>query len=171
MSFKPLILIAAGVLALGNLLHIIGLATTEWITTMVATSVGTYEVTIGLFRGCAQNICADLEDVPDWLKACKAMAILGMLVGLGVLALTGYILALRLMNKEIPRLLGILSLLGAVMSCVMILICVIVFAEEAKDMMKNRGIDDHDFGYSFALSIAGALIILIGGCIAFAASR
>ncbi|GFN99695.1 lens fiber membrane intrinsic protein-like [Plakobranchus ocellatus] len=167
MGFKLIPLIAVGVLGLGNLLHIIGLATPEWVTTdIVLPFVGKQEQTQGLWEGCVNDDCDSLKNEPDWLKASGAMAILGMLAGLGALVIAGLIFVMGLMDKSANKAFGILAVLAAIGSFVLILICVIVYAVKAED-----DYDNFDFGYSFGLSIAGAILILLGGFIAMAGNR
>ncbi|KAK3801321.1 hypothetical protein RRG08_054825 [Elysia crispata] len=167
MGFTPIPLVAVAVLGLGNLLHIIGLSTPEWVTADVSSPfLGRFETTRGLFKACVDDDCVTIDDKPDWLKASQAMAILGMLVGLGAAALACIMFVMGLMNKDSFKSLGVLSFLAAVVSFIMILICVIVYAVEIKEDESGWY-----FGYSFGLSIAGAILVVLGGCIAFGASR
>ncbi|KAK3775433.1 hypothetical protein RRG08_015281 [Elysia crispata] len=158
MGFNPVLLGGVVALGLGNMFHIIGLATPEWI------KVG--KVTVGLFEGCLDDDCVTIEDKPDWLKACQAMAILGMLLGLMAVALATFMFVKSLKNNDSPKSLGLLTLLAAILSLIFILICVILYAVEIKDLHTGP-----DFGYSFALSIVGAILILLGGTLSLGGSR
>ncbi|GFR78160.1 lens fiber membrane intrinsic protein-like [Elysia marginata] len=167
MGFKLVPLIAFGVLGLGNLLHIVGLATPEWVTADISVPfLGSTDTTRGLWEGCIDGECDSYDKKTDWLKACQAMAILGMLAGLVAALMAGVVFVMGLMKKDSTQAIGIIALLSAISSFIMILICVIVFAVKMKE-----GDSGWDFGYSFGLSIAGALLIAIGGGIAFGGSR
>ena len=59
MGFKLVPLVAVAVLGLGNLLHIIGLATPEWVTMKIYLPfLGTVEQTSGLWAGCINDECS-----------------------------------------------------------------------------------------------------------------
>ncbi|KAK3744955.1 hypothetical protein RRG08_048351 [Elysia crispata] len=90
------------------------------------------------------------------------MAILGMLFGLGAGALA-FIMYMGLTNIDFKSL-GLLCLLAAVVSFILIIICVILFAVKLKDSSWN-------FGYSFGLSITGAIVLLLGGGAAYGATH
>lgn len=168
MGFKLVPLIALCVLVVGNVLHIVGLATPEWVTGDVNVLFTSVTVTRGLWEGCTGDSCDayDEDDKTDWLRACEAMAILGMLVGCLAAFLAALIFVRYLMKKDVPKNVGLITLATAIFSFIFILICVIVYAVKMKE-----GDSSWDFGYSFGLAIAGAILIVVGGSLAFAGSQ
>ncbi|KAK3752631.1 hypothetical protein RRG08_008774 [Elysia crispata] len=157
---------ALALLGLGNLLHIIGLATPEWVIATPKNSYGT-KLSAGLWEVCIQDICVKIPDLEDWLNACRAMAILGMIAGIGAAAMEIVSIVMFVMCKKSFKPHGPISLSTAILSSIMIIICVILYA-------LNSEFDDTEekesFGYSFALSIVGAIFILLGGGTAMAGS-
>ncbi|GFO48769.1 epithelial membrane protein 2 [Plakobranchus ocellatus] len=165
---KTIALLAVAVTALcvGNLLHIIGLSTPNWCVVDDGEHYGSY----GLWEVCGDGKCFEFvhnKDYPDWIKACEAMSILGMLSGLASLVPAIIALVMAAMKKLSLPILGKISIATAFASFCMILICVIIFAAE-----KNKKIGtDCDYGYSFGLSITGALLILPGGILPIFTTR
>ncbi|GFO30137.1 histone-lysine N-methyltransferase SETMAR [Plakobranchus ocellatus] len=107
------------------------------------------------------------DDLINWIKACAAMSILGMLSGLASLVPAIIALVMAAMKKVSLPILGKISIATAIASFCMILICVIIFAAERKEELHNVC----DYGYSFGLSITGALLILPGGILPFFTTR
>ncbi|GFR93226.1 lens fiber membrane intrinsic protein-like [Elysia marginata] len=165
MAVKLVPLIAFCVLGLGVVLHIIGLSTPHWITQTVDLDEETVDVSAGLWQVCVGGLCNSIHENAkhDWYRACGAMAIIGMLSGMISALMVGVVFVMGLMNKDsgkTKKATSILSFLAAVFSVIMILICVIIFA------VKTNQEGGYDFGYSFFLSTAGAVVIVIGGNLA-----
>ncbi|GFO13414.1 hypothetical protein PoB_003991900 [Plakobranchus ocellatus] len=133
MAVKVITLVAIGALGVGNLLHFFGVLTPEWDRNY-----------------CAHNDCKSNTNVFGGF---------GALVGIAALAMAVLIFAKGLTNKSDTKSLRIISLMAAIASFVLIVICVIIYAE--------KGHGDH-YTLDLSLTIAGALLILLGGCIAMA---
>lgn len=157
MTIKLVTAAAAGVVGLGCVFHIIGLATPEW----VAADGGS----IGLWKTCYQGECVTIKEdgKPDWFKACDALAVLGILFGLAAFTIAAVMVVMEALNKPSPRAVGAAVLATSIVSFSLIIICVILFAVKIGD---DASVPAEDFGYSFRLSISGACLILIGGIIA-----
>ena len=65
MGFKLLPLVAVALLGLGNLLHIIGLATPEWVRREETRHSVKLEYTSGLWEFCTNDECDSIDNEPD----------------------------------------------------------------------------------------------------------
>ncbi|KAK3769419.1 hypothetical protein RRG08_067134 [Elysia crispata] len=130
----------------------VGVATPSWLTYQ--------DGSLGLWKLCQGRTCVTLEesDKPDWFKASEALAVLGLISGWAALLVAGVLVVRDFMDREPSRGLAVSTLLGSVVSFVMVIIGVIVFSAESYKLASEA-----NFGYSFGLSTAGACLILIGG--------
>ncbi|GFR74283.1 lens fiber membrane intrinsic protein-like [Elysia marginata] len=126
MAFNLVSLIAFGAVGLGVLLHIIGLATPQWVTkTQFVLELGeNVDISQGLWQVCVNGKCNAIPDRVklDWYKACDAMAILGMLAGMFSALMVGIVFVMSLMNRnsanttKTTKTASVLSFLAAVAS-------------------------------------------------------
>lgn len=158
LKLDPLIVLC--ILVVGNLLHIVGLATPVW----VQTEILTVSHTKGLWESCLGDTCAsyDSDLKADWIKACEALAILGMLAGIVAALLAGCIYKPSLQSSLNHNSLATSTLGAAILSAILILLCVIVFERKNSDTIISWG-----YGYSFFLSVLGLVLIAVGGGFAY----
>ncbi|KAK7463935.1 hypothetical protein BaRGS_00038072, partial [Batillaria attramentaria] len=138
MGFKmPHIAVIIGLVCIGVALifQIVGLATTGWTSGRTAVQSGFGFVT-----------------VDDWLEACRAFSIIGLLVIVGSLVVG--VLICFMDNKMLPMIAAILAFVAAF--CLLIEFA--VFAGEYED-----AVGDADLGYSFALTIVAFLLCIAAG--------
>ncbi|KAK7459686.1 hypothetical protein BaRGS_00038989 [Batillaria attramentaria] len=160
MGFKmPHIAVIIGLVCIGVALifQIVGLATTGWTSGRTAVQSGfgfvTVDVDRGLWSACSGSSCADYSgDLPDWLEACRAFSIIGLLVIVGSLVVG--VLICFMDNKMLPMIAAILAFVAAF--CLLIEFA--VFAGEYEDAF-----GDADLGYSFALTIVAFLLCIAAG--------
>ncbi|KAK3705862.1 hypothetical protein RRG08_058943 [Elysia crispata] len=167
MANKILALTAVVVLGLGNLLHIVGLATPEWAKNELRNEGLSVTVTLGLWKSCVGSKCITISTLSELgrrgdlsqIKACGAMAILGMLAGGAALLLAVVKAIMMVMDKEHPKPLGLGALVCSIVSLALIVICVIIWFAGVQP--------GGEAGYSLGLSIVGAILIPIGGVLSF----
>ncbi|GFO38606.1 hypothetical protein PoB_006511100 [Plakobranchus ocellatus] len=111
------------------------------------------------------SLVAAVASFPDWLEACRAFALLGMIAGLISVVADIILVVFSLAGRDgSVVLINVASLAAAVASCVMIIICIIIFAAKAET-------SSADFGYSFVLSIVGGILIFFGGGLSFLVNK
>ncbi|GFS09931.1 TC1 transposase-like protein [Elysia marginata] len=111
MGLKAMPVAGLALLGLGNLLHIVGLATPEWET---RSGGGTF----GLWKSCGLLRCVSYpsdHDV-DELKICQATAVLGMIAGVLALALAVFMVIRKYTDKDIPKAVKIGVLVASILS-------------------------------------------------------
>jgi hypothetical protein len=149
------------VLGIALLLHIIGVATPEWV---VGISNLNQRWNQGLWKICVESVC---DTIPEYavlgkLKVVRAFAIIAVLLGATAGALLSINVLFSLKGNPPHRLLAIGSLAASFAALVSIIISVAVWGSLVK---LGGGIT---FGYSFALCIVGGILMTIGCSIAFA---
>ncbi|KAK0067136.1 epithelial membrane protein 1 [Biomphalaria pfeifferi] len=154
--------VGVGLLVIGLVLHVVGLATPNWMT------ISTISSTQGLWTTCHLNTCTDGISIPgtsDELKAAGAFAILAMLAGIGGLGLACLHIARRI--KAEPDL-DILKL-GHLAAGMAALVCVIISCSVFGAGIYKNIAEIADIGFSLILSAVGGVIICIGSVMFYAA--
>ncbi|KAI8761475.1 epithelial membrane protein 1 [Biomphalaria glabrata] len=153
--------LGVGLLVIGLVLHVVGLATPNWMTS--STNFGTQ----GLWTTCQLNICIDIPSKykTDELKAAGAFAILAMVAGVGGLGLACLHIARRIKAK--PDL-DILKL-GHLAAGMAALVCVIISCSVFGAGVYKHIAEIADIGFSLILSAVGGVILCIGSVMFYAA--
>ncbi|XP_071117439.1 uncharacterized protein [Haliotis cracherodii] len=144
--------IGLGLCVAGLIFDLIGFPSPSW-TTYTINSVTT---AYGLFQICAYSSssseCIQLTGVADWYDAVRALSIIGFLLGLACVV----VLCIFVLVKNDLKLLQISALVLAFLSAIFILAGAILYA----DKQEHRNL-----GWSFALTVVGAVLLLIGGIV------
>uniref|UniRef100_A0A194AND6 Uncharacterized protein n=1 Tax=Pinctada fucata TaxID=50426 RepID=A0A194AND6_PINFU len=148
--------VALFVLPVGCLFVIIGTATNSWYSYSLGISQST---TSGLWKGCVDSTCVSFNgEIPDYLKATRAFAILSILIAVGG---TAIIVVAILKNESKP--LQILAIVLPAVSAVCAFIAVGVYGVEYESQIPDSAKDIIKLSWSFALTA-------VGGCIEAAAA-
>ncbi|XP_059152364.1 epithelial membrane protein 1-like [Physella acuta] len=157
MSVQVGAIVAIVLLFVGIILHIVGLATPEWML------IKNNELTIGLWQACSHGVCLTFADFPiaglDSIKACEAMAIIGMLISFVAIATAGIAVYHNITGKEASASFQQIATATSVISFVFILIGIIVWGAKVHEPASAVA----NIGYSFILSIIGGILIAVGG--------
>ncbi|XP_071117665.1 uncharacterized protein [Haliotis cracherodii] len=145
--------IGLGLCVAGLIFDLIGFPSPGW-TTFTINSV---KIAYGLFQICAYSSssseCHQIPGViPDWWDAVRALSIIGFLLGLACVV----VLCIYVLVKNDLKLLQICALVLAFFSAIFILAGAILYA----DKWEHRNL-----GWSFALAVVGAVLLLIGGIV------
>jgi len=157
MGFKLLVFGGVGLLLLGTIFHIVGMATDDWSLTTIA------DVTVGVGPWTGDCGCS----CGDELNVVRAFTVIGVLFACLSTGVAVFMLLLSLKEDDAPA--GMSPMVTAVSGAVaflFILIGDIVWAAS-----KYYDEDVQDLGYSFALSVVGSILILAGGAISFVGGR
>ncbi|CAL1545266.1 unnamed protein product [Lymnaea stagnalis] len=153
-------LVAVVLIAVGTLLHVIGLATPEW--SAIRTLRSFY---VGLWKACVPLGCGEYNGhAADNIKSCEAFAILGMLASFVGLTMAAIDFTLPLLGKGGVKTLSLFSLAACLASLACILIAIIVWGADVHQPMRSFG---YEIGFSFILSIVGGVLIAVGGGLSF----
>ncbi|KAK7091668.1 hypothetical protein V1264_009324 [Littorina saxatilis] len=145
-----------GAASIALVFQIVGVATASWVTAdsdVIDARSGLWKTCSGIF-GCLSYG----SDVPDWMNACRAFGILGILL-LVVCCLMG-VLSCFSDNDKLP-------LMAAVVSFAAGLCVLIEFALYADKVDIGAGFK---YGYSFALTVTACILAVVAG-ICFILSR
>ncbi|XP_012943821.1 uncharacterized protein LOC106013228 [Aplysia californica] len=160
---KPLSIAGFLILGLGLLLHLVGLATPEWV---VVRSVP--ERTEGLFQGClGKDNCLELTYIPSNIKAVRAMVILGLILGAVGSACALLHLICSFMSRETKAVVPLVVMGTCLAAFIFIIIGVIVYAADYYDVVRKS----FNLGYSFALCVVGGILLASGGGLFFLGDR
>ncbi|KAK3705861.1 hypothetical protein RRG08_058942 [Elysia crispata] len=151
----------------GESLHIVGLATPEWTKVELRNEGLSVTITLGLWKSCVVSKCITISKLSELgrrgalsqIKACEAMAILGMLAGGAALLLAVVKVIMMVMDKEHPKPLGLGALVCSIVSLALIVTCVVIWFVGVQQ--------GGEAGYSLGLSIVGAILVPIGGVLSF----
>ncbi|XP_061188415.1 uncharacterized protein LOC133196560 [Saccostrea echinata] len=159
MEASKFLLIAMTLTICAAIFQLIGLASPYW-TFIDGNSIN---VNSGLWKTCTQTVstgdtvCTDIEITDDdWLKAVRAMSILGFLV-LMVAAIMAVLKLFVLKDKQ-PVL--FVAIGTAFAGAVFILISIAVYAAKTKDFYGNV---DYNYHFAFAFSIIGMIVAIGAG--------
>ncbi|XP_059152320.1 epithelial membrane protein 1-like [Physella acuta] len=161
MSVQVGAIVAIVLLFVGAVLHIVGLATPEWSVAKVGGG------SFGLWEVCSELACVKYADlpglvtIPDSIKACEAMAIIGMLISFVALAAAGIDLFHKISGKDASAPFRLISTATSIISFVFILIGIIIWGTKEYEPASAVA----NIGYSFIQSIIGGITIAIGGII------
>ncbi|XP_061180367.1 uncharacterized protein LOC133188904 [Saccostrea echinata] len=141
--------------------QLIGLASPYWIFLDLKIA----KANAGLWKACTETvltgntICSDVELTDDdWLKAVRAMSILGFLVL--VVPVIMVVLKLFVLKDKKPILLVAIG--TAFVGAVFILISIAVYAAKTNDLYKNI---DFNYHFAFAFSIIGMIAAIGAGVV------
>ncbi|XP_005108927.1 uncharacterized protein LOC101858066 [Aplysia californica] len=162
-TLKPLSIAGFIVLGLGLLLHLVGLATPEWILMRIMPGR-----TEGLFQGCLGNgECVELTYIPSNIKAVRAMVILGLILGAVGSACALMHLICSFMSRETKAVVPLVVMGTCLAAFSFIIIGVIVYAADYYGVLRKS----FDLGYSFALCVVGGILLASGGALFFLGER
>ncbi|KAH9487689.1 hypothetical protein Btru_069903 [Bulinus truncatus] len=153
--------VGLGFLILGNILHIVGLATPGWAVSADYQYLNIQ--TFGLWKKC-EVICVDINPIyySVQLIASCALSILGMILGIVALTLAVVHVVSKKMDKNyncLPK----ANYFFTIMSFLIIAATVACYAFGVGIPYNYDTV--RFFGYSFYLSIAGGVFILISGIV------
>ncbi|PVD32083.1 hypothetical protein C0Q70_07511 [Pomacea canaliculata] len=139
--------------------QLVAVAGTGWLVI----SVGDNSEEVGLFRLCVNGVCTEyqMNDLEDWLKACQAFSILGLLTITGSLVLG--ILHFVLEDTAKVSVAGIASCAASV---VFLIIELAVFGAETSSLRKV-----YNFGYGFILSVIACILSFVAAVLFAVGSR
>ncbi|XP_071117797.1 uncharacterized protein [Haliotis cracherodii] len=145
--------IGLGLCVAGLIFDLIGFPSPSWTTSTLNSVTFAY----GLFQICvyssSSSQCAQITGVlPDWYDAVRALSIIGFLLGLACVV----VLCIYVLVKNDLKLLQICALVLAFLSAIFILAGAILYADKR---------EHRNLGWSFALAVVGAVLLLIGGII------
>ncbi|XP_059143056.1 uncharacterized protein LOC131930539 [Physella acuta] len=103
----------------------------------------------------------------DSIKACEAMAIIGMLISFFAIASGGIDIFHKISGREAIASFHLITTATSIISFVFILIGIIVWGTKLYDPVSVYA----NIGYSFILSIVGGTLIVIGGIMTGLTSR
>ncbi|XP_059161601.1 uncharacterized protein LOC131944802 [Physella acuta] len=146
---------AAGIIGLGALLHLVGMATPHWVDVGLASS--------GLWSACAMDNCGALVDKQGWLIGCEVLSVIGVSSSAAALMFIAIIFFNEFKGRSQNSKFSIFLLADSLMAGTCIIICIAVYASKVHDTSL--------LGYSFYLAIVGGVLIKIGGIIGFIISR
>ncbi|XP_055998262.1 uncharacterized protein LOC125677535 isoform X1 [Ostrea edulis] len=156
MDASKCLLIALVLIICGVIFQVIGLASPYWIN---IDGAGT-NLHQGLWKSCndftGENVCTDLGTPPDWLKAVRAMGILGVLTLVVAALMT--VLKLFVMKDKKPILLVAIG--ASFAGAFFILISIAVYASKASDLLL---LSDFKYHFAFAFSIIGMIAAIAAG--------
>ncbi|GFO38559.1 hypothetical protein PoB_006506400 [Plakobranchus ocellatus] len=149
-----------GSLAVGVLccvLGLVGMVTTGWLTNSV--------FDVGLFSLCGPRGCASYA-AEDSIAAAKAFVVIGWLCAL-VAAINTLVYFIKYATSDVPnRTLPLIAFIFYFISGGASLLGAIIFAAGGKSEAEEA-IGSSTLGYSFALTIIGALLSLAAGALMF----
>ncbi|XP_033751725.1 uncharacterized protein LOC117335677 [Pecten maximus] len=160
-----LLKIALVILPLALILHIVGLATPSWSAISVSVAGVSASQSIGLWSTCGTTAgnteCVSFDDVPnlevsDWLKACRAFGIIGVLAVAAAAILA--VLCTVALSKDSHKIAYILATVIAFVGAAACILSCIIWAGKVDDLIAGL-----DLSYSFALSIVAGVLAGIGG--------
>ncbi|XP_055998264.1 uncharacterized protein LOC125677535 isoform X3 [Ostrea edulis] len=156
MDASKLLLIALVLVICGGIFHAIGLALPYWVNADVLGR----NIHAGLWKTCSditgENKCKDITPVEDWLKAVRAMGILGVLTLVVAALMTVLKLFVMKDRKPIFHVAIGTSFAGAFF----IIISIAVYAGKIKDMFP---LVDFNYHFAFAFSIIGMIAAIAAG--------
>ncbi|XP_060066766.1 uncharacterized protein LOC132547035 [Ylistrum balloti] len=155
-----LLKIALVVLPLALILHIAGLATPNWSSASASANGQSVSSTAGLWKACleggGEKLCESYETVLDWIKACQAFGIIGVLAVAAAAILE--VLCTVVFSKDTHKVAYILAAMTAFSGAGCIIVTAIIWAAKASEISSLL-----DLSWSFGLSIAGGVLAGIGG--------
>ncbi|XP_033751726.1 claudin-18-like [Pecten maximus] len=155
-----LLKIAFVILPLALVLQIAGLATPSWSSITASIKGVSASQSIGLWATCAteagKSQCVSYTDVEDWLKVCRAFAIIGMLAVAAAAILE--VLCTVALSKDSHKIAYILATIIAFVGAGACILACIIWAAKVGDVLSGL-----DLSYSFALSIVAGGLSGIGG--------
>ncbi|RUS90382.1 hypothetical protein EGW08_001877 [Elysia chlorotica] len=134
------------------LLDLVGMATTGWVTNKI--------FDVGLFSLCADS-CQSYS-ATGAIAAAKAFAVIGWLCAVSAIIDALIYFCKYAKNDEPNRLLPLISAILFFVSGISSFLAVISFAAKGRAEAEDA-VGPADFGYSFALTIIGALLALASG--------
>ncbi|XP_059161562.1 uncharacterized protein LOC131944766 [Physella acuta] len=146
---------AAGIIGLGSLLHLVGMATPHWLKLNDPGSIGLWQVCI--------QFCLTIEDKAGWLIACDFFSVMGVLSSVAALVLIAFSFFNAFKGRPQHSTIPIFLTASTSLAATCIIICIIIFA--------SKTVHTSLLGYSFYLSIAGGVLITIGGILGFIINR
>ncbi|KAI8761476.1 epithelial membrane protein 1 [Biomphalaria glabrata] len=158
--------IGVGLLLIGLILHIVGLATPNWATISVLRET----LTLGLWKSCVRDICFDLlpdYSMADILNATRAFAIMAMLAGVKGLGLACLHIVRCIQARPETQILR----LGTLAAGITALVCVIISCSVYGAGIHKKEADTKDIhtGFSLILSAVGGVTICVGSVIFYVA--
>ncbi|XP_021339228.1 uncharacterized protein LOC110440455 [Mizuhopecten yessoensis] len=154
------------VLVIGLFFHIIGVSTPNWSTY----SISLVTVKLGLWKYCFSSlgttVCTSYGGITltdgDWIKACQAMGILGVLTIIAAIILN--VLCVAVLTKQDHKIAFILTPTLAFIGAGCIFIANMVWGAKISDWsFIIASANDLALGWSFALSLVGGLFAVAGG--------
>ncbi|KAH9489570.1 hypothetical protein Btru_037214 [Bulinus truncatus] len=137
--------------ALGTLLHIVGMATPNWI--QVQEDSG-HTGSFGLWKICVDSVCVDYLTKTSELIACEAFSILAIFPAAAVLLLCLTHLVKHDADNRTKRVQIFACLLLSLLSGLCVMVCIFVWRF---GFIKT----DQFAGYSFYLSIVGGSVLIL----------
>ncbi|CAG5119620.1 unnamed protein product [Candidula unifasciata] len=143
---------------IGCIFILIGESTPQWIT------YGS-TLTAGLFTACGVNGCVSYIAEGGIIPA-KAFVVIGFLTSAAGLIVLIVYYCKHLRNDTTHKILSMVTAVLFIIAAVASLIGPIIFATSGKSLFETAFERKMDLGYSFALTIVGAIITAIAGALA-----
>jgi len=159
---KPLVLVGIILLTFGVIFAVIGLSTPEW--SVREDNVG--NDASGPFKRCNGNgySCTDIDTfrLSSNHKAVRCFLVVGVIAAFICLACA----AAPILGKEVPN--GpLVVLITAIVAGILLLLASIIWGAGVHDDYS----DVYDLGYSFALTLVAAFLLIIGGILIFVGGK
>ncbi|OWF56759.1 uncharacterized protein LOC110459122 [Mizuhopecten yessoensis] len=155
-----LLKIALVILGLASILQIVGLATPNWSSALTPAGDASISSSFGLWKFCfsalGKSDCDSYPDAEDWLKICRAFAVIGVLAVIGATVLE--VLCTLALSKATHKIVFILATLAAFVGAASIILAAIIWGAKTSDLGTGITLD-----WSFALSILAGVLAGIGG--------
>ncbi|PVD32082.1 hypothetical protein C0Q70_07510 [Pomacea canaliculata] len=149
-------IVCCGVALIFQIVAVVG---TGWLVI----SVGGDSAEVGLFRSCTNGVCTTykMNDLEDWLKACQAFSILGLLAIAGSLVLG----ILHFVFEDTAKV-SVAGIASCAASVVFLIIELAVFGAETS-VLRHA----YNFGYGFILSVIACILSSITAVLFVVGSR
>ncbi|OWF56761.1 uncharacterized protein LOC110459277 [Mizuhopecten yessoensis] len=158
---SALLKIALILLPLALILHIVGIATPNWSSYSASSGAVSTSLSYGLWKLCVEvngvSECANYPNVQDWVKACQAFGIIGVLAVAGAAILE--VLCTIVLSKATHKVAFIAAAITAFVGAASIILSAIIWSAKVTEF----GNTELDLSWSFGLSITGGVLAGIGG--------
>ena len=115
----------------------------------------------GLWKTCAYNRCSNITEIPDWLKAVRAFAIISILA-----CIAGIMIAiLGLFNEKVK---GLFATIFFFATGVCMIIALGIYTDKKDKYISKPGVS---FGWSYIVGWIGALGAFVSGIVGILAER
>ncbi|XP_053372722.1 uncharacterized protein LOC123561541 [Mercenaria mercenaria] len=136
-------------------IQILGVALPYWY--QKENSSGT-SVNGGLWKYCSETLnvkkCIDMENAADWIEACRAFQIIGLLILVASLVLCIIVLFI----KNDMKVLKLINWILCFCACGFIIIGIIIYGAEASGVFE-------EYSGAFAITIISGIVALVAGVV------